>query len=339
MTRRELVIEALEHRETPVIPHNIEFTQLALEKLIAYTSDPGIEKKLGSCIHSTQYWGWPTEMREKPGYFKDEFGVTWNRSGPDKDIGVIEDPPITDLESNDYQFPKCDTKRLRREIEELIKGKEDRFTLAGFGFSLFERSWTLMGMENVLISMIYFPDALENLFDRICDFHLELIDIVLEYDVDGIYFGDDWGQQHGLIMGPGHWRRFIKPRLAKYYDHVKKAGKYVIQHSCGDIHELFPDLIEIGLDCYQTFQPEIYDIEKTKKLYGRDLTFWGGVSTQQCLPRTNAEGVRKETIRIMKALRKDGGLIIAPTHALPYDVPPENIMAMADVFLNQNKYM
>nr|WP_291955556.1 hypothetical protein [Mahella sp.] len=30
------------------------------------------------------------------------------------------------------------------------------------------------------------------------------------------------------------------------------AGKYVAIHSCGDIHELFPDLIEIGLDVYNT---------------------------------------------------------------------------------------
>lgn len=45
----------------------------------------------------------------------------------------------------------------------------------------------------------------------------------------------------------------------------KDGGKFIIQHSCGDIHELFPDLIDIGLDCYQTFQPEIYDIEAVKK--------------------------------------------------------------------------
>jgi uroporphyrinogen decarboxylase len=98
-------------------------------------------------------------------------------------------------------------------------------------------------------------------------------------------------------------------------------------------------MIEIGMDCYQTFQPEIYDIKKVKELYGDRLSFWGGISTQQCLPRTDAEGVRKETIRIMRILRKGGGLIIAPTHSLPRDIPPENILAMADVFMNQDKYL
>jgi uroporphyrinogen decarboxylase len=339
MTPRELVIEALEHRETPVIPHHIDFTRRAMDQLISYTGDPDIEKKLGACLNYIQYWGWPEELKENPGRFRDEFGVVWNRSGPDKDIGVVENPQIADLEDTGYRLPVCNKARLRKEYEELIAAKGDRFTMAGFGFCMFERSWSLMGMENVLVSMITCPDALDALYDRLCGYYLELLDIALEYDIDGVYFGDDWGQQQGLIMGPDHWRHFIKPRMARLYKRVKAAGKYALQHSCGDCREIFPDLIEIGLDCYQTFQPEIYDIKKMKELYGDKLCFWGGVSTQQCLPHTDAVGVKKETVRVMRTLRRNGGLIIAPTHALPYDIPPENILAMADVFQNQDNYL
>ena len=129
--------------------------------------------------------------------------------------------------------------------------------------------------------------------------------------------GSLWGRIIGVVSSSPEW----------------------VQHSCGDCHEIFPDLIEIGLDCYQTFQPEIYDIEKMKDLYGGKLAFWGGVSTQQCLPYASPDGVRAEAVRIMKALRRDGGLIIAPTHALPFDVPPENILALLDVFRNQERYL
>ena len=139
-------------------------------------------------------------------------------------------------------------------------------------------------------------------------------------------------------MGPKYWREYIKPRVSRMYEHAHKNGKYVIQHSCGDIHELFPDLIEIGLNCYQTFQPEIYDIVKVKSEFGKDLTFWGGISTQQLLPNATAEEVRQETTRIMKIMGKGGGYIAAPTHAVPNDVPPENILAMFDVFMNQERY-
>lgn len=162
-------------------------------------------------------------------------------------------------------------------------------------------------MENALVSMLATPDELDEFLDRICDYYLPMIDIALEYDIDGVYFGDDWGQQHGLIMGPEHWRHFIKPRMARLYERVRKAGKFVIQHSCGDCHEILPDLIDIGLNCYQTFQPEVYDIVKMKELYGKDLAFWGGISTQQVLPRVSPEEVKKETVRIIRTLRQAAG--------------------------------
>ena len=340
MTRREIVIRALEHKETQPIPFHMDFTEQALENLIAYTGDPDIESKLGTYLYYKQYWGWPTEIPGKPGYYKDEFGVVWNRNGADKDIGLPEDYLIEDLEDYDYEFPKCDEARLRKEFEEMTadKEKDDRFIMYGFGFSMFERAWSLMGMENVLCSMITCPDETEEFFGKIGDYFCHLVDISLEYDFDGIYFGDDWGQQQGLIMGLDHWRHYIKPQMERLYKKVRDKGLYVMQHSCGDCHELFPDLIEMGLNCYQTFQPEVYDIYKMKEIYGDRLSFWGGISTQQCLPFVTPEEVKTECVRIYEALHNGGGLIIAPTHALAFDVPPENIMAMAEVFQNQEKF-
>ena len=340
MTRREIVINALKHKDTQPIPFHMDFTQQALERLIDYTGDKNIEKKIGANLHYIQYWGWPTELADKPGYFKDEFGVEWNRNGADKDIGIPEVNIIEDLEDYDYEFPECDEARLRKECEELTKDKvkDDRFIMYGFGFCMFERSWSLMGMENIMCSMITCPDECEEFFKKIGDYFCHLVDIVLEYDFDGIYFGDDWGQQKGLLMGINHWRHYIKPQMARLYKKVKDKGLFVLQHSCGDCHELFPDLIEIGLDCYQTFQPEIYDIAKIKEQYGDKLSFWGAISTQQVLPFATPEEVKKECVRIFNTLHNDGGLIIAPTHALAFDVPPENIMAMVEVFQNQDKY-
>jgi len=339
MNRRETVLSALNHKSTEPIPYHVEFTAQALKQLIEATKNPNIEENIGSYLHYAQYWGWPTEEPDNPEHFRDEFGVVWNRSGVDKDIGVVDHPQIADLENSTYQFPIPDIPRLRRDIEKLLETRTDKFTIMGFGFCMFERVWSLMGMENALMAMIASPDELEGLFDRICDFFLSLVDVALEYDLDGIYFGDDWGQQHGLIMGPANWRRFIKPRMARLYARVKSKGKFVIQHSCGDCHEILGDLIEIGLNCYQTFQPEIYNIAEVKQKYGKQLCFWGGVSTQQALPRMKPKELQEEIVRVIKTLRSDGGLIIAPTHALPFDVPVENILAMAEVFQNQKRFL
>ncbi len=342
MTRRQRVIDALNHKKTDYAPYHLDFTQQALERIIEHTKDPDIEEKLGAHLYYKQYWGWPTEIEGKPGYFRDEFGVEWNRNGADKDIGLPDKYQIEDLEESTYVFPEPDIARLRAECEEMMakrKNGDDRFMMYGFGFLMFERSWALCGMETILMSMVACPDETEEFFEQIGNYYARLLDVALEYDFDGIYFGDDWGQQKNLIMGLPHWRHYIKPQMAKLYKKVKDKGLFVLQHSCGDCHELFADLIEMGLDCYQTFQPEVYDIKTIKETYGDRLAFWGGISTQQCLPYVTPEEVKAEVKRIYDVLHKDGGYIIAPTHALEHDVPPENILAMVEVCKNQEKYL
>jgi len=87
------------------------------------------------------------------------------------------------------------------------------------------------------------------------------------FEVDAIYFGDDRGQQHGLIMGPELWHEFIFPELKRMYGAVKERGKKVFIHSRGDVDELFDFLIEIGLDCFNPFQPEVMDIHRLMRQY------------------------------------------------------------------------
>ena len=136
-------------------------------------------------------------------------------------------------------------------------------------------------------------------------------------------------------MGPRLWRRFIKPRVAAMYARAKAAGKYIMQHSCGAIQELFPDLIDIGLDIFNTFQPEVMDVDYCKREYGHHLTFYGGISTQQVLPRVGPEELKVHIREMIARIGVDGGYIVAPTHAIPRDVPPENIVAFIDVVKNQ----
>jgi len=111
---------------------------------------------------------------------------------------------------------------------------------------------------------------------------------------------------------------------------VLAAGK---NHSCCDLREIMDDLYDIGLNVYNTFQPEIYGYDYAKKIDGK-ITIWGGISTQRDLPVKTPDEIRAVTRELMAAF-PNGGLIAAPTHAIPGDVPPENVEAMVDVFKNQ----
>lgn len=335
MNKKEIVKLALSHKAADIIPYHIDFTHEQEEKMNKTVPSGNYIKDADVFLHYCQYWGWPTELEDKKEHFLDAFGVTWNRSGKDKDIGVIDKPLIYEPDISLWKEPKLDEKRLRKEWEDLLETREDKFTFAGIGFSMFERAWSLCGMEDVFAYMIQEPEFLHQLLDKICDYNIKIIKMSLEYPFDGFYFGDDWGQQKGLMMGPDFWREYIKPRMKRMYAEVKKAGRYIMQHSCGDIEDIFPDLIEIGLDCYQTFQPEIYDIQAVKEKYGDKLCFWGGISTQRLLPYASADEVYETTKKIMKIMGDGGGYIAAPTHAIPADVPEENVDAMLRAFKEQ----
>jgi uroporphyrinogen decarboxylase len=336
MTKRERVKRAVNHNETDFVPYNVDFTKQEYDKVADYLKDSRFAEKIGNHIASAYYDGYLSEMSPGSGYFKDDFGVVWNRNGADKDIGVIDNIQIKEPDISQYTFPELDETKLRADYENLVNNSGDKFRFGSIGFSMFERAWTLRGMENLLVDMVVNPGFVVELLESIMNYNLKIIDIALEYDIDGFHFGDDWGQQKGLIMGPEYWKRFIKPKVAKMYKKVKSAGKIVSQHSCGDIEQIFPDLVEMGLDVYQTFQPEIYDIEKVKEEFGNDLAFWGGISTQRLLPYADVKKVKDVTKRTIEIMGKGGGYIAAPTHAIPGDVPPENVVAMIGVFKNQD---
>jgi len=333
MTNRERVLMALNFEKPDYAPYEVWFTQQMLAKMIGYTGDPEYQESINSHICTVELNQAHEEIR--PEFFRDEFGVVWNRTGADKDIGVVDRYLIEDTEDLvSLRLPEVDEKFIRGEMDRLMKNAGERFRLANIGFSLFERAWTLRGMENLLCDMMLEPEFVHELMNRITEYNLRKIDIALEYDIDGFLFGDDWGQQKGLIMGPKCWHEFIEPYLAKMYAKVRKAGKYVAQHSCGDIREIMDDLHNIGLNMYQTFQPEIYGFDYSKKLDGK-ITVWGGISTQRHLPVLSTDGVKQVTRELLDAF-PHGGLVAAPTHSVPGDVPPENIEAMLLVLDNQN---
>ncbi len=334
MTNRQAVYAALRFERPDPVPYQLGFTHLMHERMVAYTGDPAYGRHINNAIAAAYLTKPETEV--PPGLFRDEFGVVWDRRETDQDIGNVHAFLLGDqADLAQYTLPPVDVEFVRRDMQHLMDTAADRFRVAAIGFSLFERAWTLRGMENLLCDMVEDPAFVHDLLNRITERNLQIIRIALEYDIDCFHFGDDWGQQRGLIMGPTHWRTFLKPCLARMYGAVRSAGKFVSQHSCGDIRDVMEDLHAIGLNMYQTFQPEIYGLSYASNLRGK-IAIWGGISTQQDLPRRTPDEIRMITRQLLDAF-PDGGLVAAPTHDIPGDIPPENVLAMLDVLNNQRR--
>jgi uroporphyrinogen decarboxylase len=118
---------------------------------------------------------------------------------------------------------------------------------------------------------------------------------------------------------------------------VIDALKFRGMHSCGRVDSLFDDLVEIGLNLFNPFQPEVMDTFALIKKYRGRLAFHGGMSVQKVLPFGTVREVRDMTRRLIDA-GAEGGYIFSPSHAVPRDVPPENLVAMVEVLKSQPGY-
>ena len=335
MTERELIRLVLEGKRPPYVPWSMGLTKEAREKLQQHYGCADLEVplenhllKLGSDI------GFFTELGDDR--VKDVFGVVWDRS-IDKDIGNVQGCVLPEPTLAGYDFPDPLDRRFFDDVPRKIERFPDRFRVFQIGFSLYERAWTLRGLENLLMDFHDHPDFVHRLFSEIADYNVAQVREALKYDVDAVYFGDDWGQQHGLQMGPGIWKEFIYPVLRRMYAVVRDSGKLVMIHSCGDVDELFDDLIDAGLNCFNPFQPEVMDVYALLPEYRGRLAFHGGLSTQRTLPFGSVEDVRGETRRLLE-LGRDGGYILAPAHDIEGDVPLENMLAMIETVQGQPGY-
>lgn len=327
-SKREVVRQALSGQRPPYVPWHCQFTQEPWEMLARhFGGEAAAEAAVDNHI---------LELGSAIGFFellpncryRDFFGVTWDRT-VDKDIGIVEGTVLPEPTLQGYAFPDPLDPRFFRDIPGKIAQYPDRFRVFYLGFSLFERAWTLRGMENLMFDFIDHPEFVHELLTKIADYNIAQVREALKYDIDAVYFGDDWGQQHGLIMGKPFWDEFIKPQLRRMYGVVRGAGKFQMIHSCGDVDELFDDLAGLGLNCFNPFQPEVMDTAALFRQYRGRLAFHGGLSTQRILPYGTPAEVRAETRRLLE-MGRDGRYIFAPAHAVEDDVPLDNILAFLD---------
>lgn len=233
------------------------------------------------------------------------------------------------LRDDELKYLARESKRLYEETDHAIHGH--------FGGSILEMSQMLLGFENAMMDIAIDPGFFEYMLDRMVELHLENLRRYLNAvgdHIQVIYVADDLGTQNGLWLHPDRYRSLFKPRHRKIYRYIKdNSDLFIFLHSCGAIHELIPDIIDVGVDIINPVQISArgMDPRALKKEFGKDVTFWGGgIDTQHLLPEGTPEEVRRRVRENIEIFAPGGGFIFNQVHNIQADVPPENIVAMFD---------
>ena len=213
-----------------------------------------------------------------------------------------------------------------------------RAVLGLFGANMFELPQWLYRMDNYLLYMALYPDAIHRLSEALCTMYLANLEkwlpTVSPY-IDIILFGDDLGSQTAPLLSPDMYREYYKPYHRKMWRRVKELAPDIkIQlHSCGAIEPLLNDLIDAGLEAVNPVQISCtgMDAAALKRKYAGRLTLWGGgCDTREVLPNGTPEQIARHVKDQCRILNAGGGFVFQQVHNILANVPPRNIIAMFD---------
>lgn len=257
--------------------------------------------------------------------FADRFGCRWKR---EQGGYTFIDPPLAEPDAEKIPQIELVTAQDVLNIQAVRRQNPDRFIFYQFTSTLGERMWNLRGMGQALEDFLLEPQFVHAALDRLVQMHHVALDRLLDLPIDGVTIGDDFGTQRGPMISLDIFRTFFKPRMRDLYARIRRAGKLVGLHSCGDVTIFLPDLVDIGLQVLHPLQSEAMDIRQVKRQFGRHLTFRGGIGTQRALVHGTPEQAVAEVRESVDVLARGGGYWLETVKPLPEEMPLANAQAV-----------
>ncbi len=261
----------------------------------------------------------------KKGLFRDPFGTVWQIT-EDGLAGVPVDFPLknwSDLKN--YHWPDPEV-----EVEHICSGTKDenltRFYQRRSAISIFERLANLRGWQNLLTDLKRHEKKLQVLIEALIEFYSKWLEKALQKPCDGILIVDDWGSQQGLLIPIELWQRYFKEPYRKLITLIKSKGLDVHFHSDGNIFELIPHLIDLGIDVLHC-QVALMGAERMGRHFKDSICIQTGFDEQHVLPFANPKKLRMHIFHVLQNLMSPRGGLIASAEIGPW-VPLENIQTI-----------
>ncbi len=324
MTSREIVRRAIEFDGPPRIPYNFVLHPNRSDIMIFALQDISTFVPGGGEIGST---------------YVDRWGVTWEVSGRAWDHAIGH--PLSDLSKvDDYHPPDLVGGVEPSPMVSLLQAAHQagKYIYGANSIMMFETMRSLVGFEELMMAPYLQPDGLHKLLEMLTNETIKLVKAYAQTGmVDAFMTWEDWGLQTSLQMRIETFREFYKPYYKRIIDACHGHGLHFIWHNCGDIADMFSDMVELGVDVLQLDQPRLMGHRALIDALGGNLCMWNTVDIQwSAEDERTTEELRQEVVdmvRIYDPARYGGGFI-AKHYTQPWDIElsQERQIAISDAF-------
>ncbi|MCG8604540.1 hypothetical protein MJD09_06000 [bacterium] len=269
------------------------------------------------------------------GTHTDFWGIEWVKLGYFNQIKKYPLQHASREEILGFEHPYNQIEALLEQMEPILPLADNFFIGCDVSPCAFEMVYRLCGMDEALLNLAADTELSTRMLQEATAFASKLAEIACErFPIDWLWTGDDVAGQDRMMMKPEDWRETIAPQLAKVVNVGKQNGLWVAHHCCGATRPVIPDLIEMGVDVLNPVQGNCpgMDPAELKIEHGAELSFMGGIDTQDLLPNGSVTDIRRETERLLEKMTADGGgYILAASHTIPHETPLGNVFAMYEV--------
>jgi len=203
--------------------------------------------------------------------------------------------------------------------------------IVSHGGGIYEHLSALFSYEGLCYALYDQPELVAAVADKIGSLMLDVYRQLVQIEhVIAIFPGDDMGFRSATLLPPDMLRKYTLPWHSRYAALAHEGGLPYFLHSCGNVREIMPDLIDVvGIDAKHSFENAIMPIDVFQAEYGQRIGVLGGVDID-ILGRAAPEQVRQETRRIIDACAPRGRFAIGSGNSIPSYIPLDNFLTMLD---------
>ncbi len=331
---RENYLKALEFRYPEWIPCIVNFSPATWKKYREKLEDIMVRHQLifGSYERGSRDFDTMPPCYREGEYYADNWGCVWYNIQEGLE-GQVVVHPLADWRALDTYRPPdylMKTEREERDWEKTKRDVEERrskgLLTRGDGERLFDRLYFLRGFRNLMVDIARDDPHLPRLIKLLEDYEMKLINKWLEIGVDVISFHTDIGTQHGLMISPAKFRKYIKPVFKKVFTTCRKARTHVYLSSDGRLLDIVDDLMECGVSVHDP-QLRANTLEGIAKAYKGKMCVDLDLDRQMFAFCTPVDIRRQVKEAVEKLSLPEGGLMMK-AEVSGGNVPLENIEAI-----------